>query len=681
MILVIVESPTKAKKIQKYLGDGYVVKSSQGHFIELDTKNLDKMINNNFTPIYKLMSSKKKIISDLKSTKTKKIILAADDDREGDAIAWHCGNLLKIDFNKKNRITFNEISKSALEKAIKNPKKINLNSVNAQRSRQLIDLIIGFKLSPLLWKHIETNVRGLSAGRVQSCLLRILVDHENDIKNFKSTKSYKITGDFNVCQENFECNFKTSDNLSDDYIKQLFDELHKNRTFYIKNTTNKKESVKPQPPFITTTLQIAAQSELGFSVKQTDSIAQKLFENGKITYIRTDSTFIAEDFSKKIKLNVIENFGEEYYKEFYSNKKVKGAQEAHECIRPTDLNCKLNDGYTDFDKKLYNLILKRTIISNMKPAIYDTYQYILSNKNIKQGDFIGKHRFLEFLGYLIYSGKNETQPSNPFKKNQKCELLECISKNVESNPPQYLNETSIIKKLESSGIGRPSTYASIISTLYNRNYTIIKDIPEKTKKLETIILTRQGTVDNDLQQVKIPKQSKKVMVTDLGKIVLDYLLKHFSMIINVDFTASVESDLDKVSSGNMNFNLLIKKIYDSFIDIVIQQKQIKMSEKQQTIINGYILKNGNYGQYLHDTKTKRNYNVSNYVKYYKKDVDNLTEKDVLLITKYPLKIGKYKNKDVTIYLGPKGFYVKNDNKTVSIKSPEITIESCKKLLK
>jgi DNA topoisomerase-1 len=679
MKLLIVESPTKAKKIQKYLGPGYIVKSSYGHFVELDTKNLDKMIDNNFTPLYKLMSSKKKVILDLKSVKTKDIILAADDDREGDAIAWHCGNLLKIDFKKSNRIVFNEISKKSIEKSLKNPVKINLNSVNAQRSRQLIDLIIGFKLSPLLWKHIKTEERGLSAGRVQSCLLKILIDHENDILNFKSDKSFKITGDFKIDDDILECLYITKDKLNEKSIETLFNLLKDNRQFIITDIKNKKEKTYPPPPLITSTLQQSAQNELGFSVIQTMSIAQKLYENGKITYMRTDSTFIAEDFTQTIKEHIILKFGDEYYKEFNSKKKVKGAQEAHEAIRPTDINYKLSDSFTDFDKKLYNLILKRTIISNMQPAVYDVYEYILKNDTIKTGLFVGKQKFLEFPGFLDYSKKNEIEQSKPYKIDKICNLLKSVSNNIETNPPQYLNESSIIKRLESSGVGRPSTYASIISTLYNRNYTEIKNIPETFKDQDTITLL--DIITKKTIQVKVGKQSKRVMVTDLGKTVLDYLLKHFSMIINIEFTSSVENDLDQVSNGNMDWNILIQKIYNSFISIVNEQMKFKNIKKIEKIyLKNLVIKKGKYGDYLHDPDNHTNYNINNYLKYYKKKKENLSDNDIEEIIKYPKLLGEHDGSEILIVLGPHGYYMKYGKQNYKIKSKNSSLKTCIQLL-
>jgi len=607
MNLIIVESPTKAKKIQSYLGKKYAVKSSQGHIVELDTKRLDSMITNNFTPLYKLQSSKRKVIQNLQSGTYKHVILAADDDREGDAIAWHCGNLLKVDFQTKNRIVFNEITKKAIETALKHPQTIDLHSVNAQRCRQLLDLIIGFKLSPLLWKHIDSQVRGLSAGRVQSCLLKMLIDHEKKIENYIPEQSYKITGNFTIDDILLECIYQNKDmDYSEQSVLNFFKQLQLNKEFFIDHVKKSKEKKYPPSPLITSSLQQMAQKDFGFSVSQTMSIAQKLFENGKITYMRTDSTFICDDFKQTIQTYVESNHGSNYYKEYVS-KKIKGAQEAHEAIRPTDIHCQLSDKFTECDKKLYNLIMKTTITSHMKPAEYDVYTYQLQNKQI-QGKFVGSHKFLQFPGFLDYSNKQTIEKPVVFSKQSTCRLQQAKGKPTQTNPPQYWNESSIVKQLESSGVGRPSTYASIINTLYTRNYTEVTTIPETKQSIQAIQL-KNDIVEIVEDYLKIPKQTKRIKVTELGYTVMRYLLEHFSSIIHVEFTSRVESDLDEISLGKMNWTSMIKKLYDSFIPTVIQQMKFKRVKQTVQSIDGFVLKRGKYGEYLHDSNTKENLTI------------------------------------------------------------------------
>jgi len=672
MILIIVESPAKAKKIQKYVGDKYVVKSSYGHFIELNTKLLDKMLIS-FDPIYQICLNKTKVIKDLKSVKTKEIILAADDDREGDAIAWHCGNLLKVDFNKQNRIIFNEISNKSIKKALENPINLNLHSVNAQRARQLIDLMIGFKLSPLLWKHIKTDIKGLSAGRVQSCLLRILIDHETTINNFKGKKQYKINGEFKVKKDLVICQFISLKHIDKQYVLNLYENLKKNRNFSIQSIENKIEKKYPPPPFITSSLQQSSQNELGLSIVQTMSIAQKLYENGKITYMRTDSTFISEDFHKTLKEKIISEYGENYYKKHISKIKVKGAQEAHEAIRPTNINEILNDKYNDYDKRLYNLIKKRTIVSNMKPAEYSVYTYILSNKQIDlYGNFNFIKKFLIFKGFLIYQNNDALEEINTYDKNEIFELITCECKLIEENPPQYLNESSIVKRLEMTGIGRPSTYASIVNTLYNRNYTEVKNIEPKQKKIECITLLKNNDIKESEEMIKGTIQKKRIIVTPLGHEVLTYLLKHFSNIINIKFTSEVELDLDKVSNGTLEWKIVIKKIYDSFITIVNEQSKFKNLKKNDRIyLNKYTLKKGQYGYYLNDGS--KNYNLKYYLNFYKLSIDKLEDKHIKSLVKYPKQIGTYKNKNVIIKLGPYGYYIDYNNNKYKVKSKNIKL--------
>jgi len=672
MSLLIVESPAKGRKIQKFLKDTDItVTSSFGHINGLDTSKLDTMIDTNFTPIYKNSKDKAKVIKELKAlSKGKDIILAADDDREGDAIAWHTGNLLKVNYSNKNRITFNEISKVAIERALQDRHTINMNSVNAQRCRQLLDLMIGFKLSPLLWKHIQTSQKGLSAGRVQSTLLRMLQDHENTIKDYEPEYSYDFTGklhDINDKDRILDCEFY----ISDSYY-ELIDELDcneiltlfkDNRLFNVTDRKEYQEKKYPPQPFITSTLQQSGQSECGFPIKMTMDIAQRLYENGKITYMRTDSTYIAPDFKEQIKRNVTESFGLSYYKS-HKPKKVKGAQGAHECIRPTDLNAVLSDGYSGVDKKLYNLILKRTITSHMKPAIYDVCKINLMNEQTKHiGYYQCQAKSLSFEGFLKYSGAS-VEKKRSFDSIRSCHLMESEIKETESNPPQYYNESTIVKKLESSGVGRPSTYASIVNTLYNRKYTITKDIRGNEVKEPYYKLDENDEISRGVHTKTLPKQKKRIVLTDLGETVLDYLLKHFASMICIDFTAHVESDLDLISTGQTDFHTIMKKVYDAFNPIIMIQLKEKRVGKGIVYVGEQEIKSGKYGYYF--CKDAKNYGLSTYLTMSKKKVDELTEEDIEIVIQYPKKVGQHKDKDVMLHIGPYGKYMKYDGKNYRI---------------
>ena len=683
MKLIIVESPAKAKKIQTFFKENVIVRSSFGHINNLDTSKLDEMIEKDFKPIYKIVNPK--AVQALKSIKTSDIILAADDDREGDAIAWHTGNLFKLDYTKNNRIKFNEISKKAIMKSLENPIKLDMNSVNAQKARQFIDLYIGYKVSPLLWKHIKTDKKGLSAGRVQSCLLKILKDHENDIKNYEPKYSYKFDSNMYTDDIDFDSqfNFETI-KVDDDLIKEILNKIIECREFKVIKRTLEEEKSYPPQPLITSTLQQKAQQELGFPIKMTMSIAQKLYESGKITYMRTDSTFISDDFKMSLKKNIEENYGSDSgpgsgtdsdEKEYYLNrqtKKIKGAQEAHEAVRPTNLDNVLSDNYEDCDRKLYELIKKITIQSHMKPALYDVLTLYLTNDLLESyGHFISKIKSLKFDGYLKYGNKElDKLDLSIYQEIDTCKLKDAVCKYVESNPPQYFNESSVVKKLESSGIGRPSTYANLIDTLYNRNYTENKDIvlDEKTQKC---IELKQDIIKEYEENVKTNKQKKRIIVTDLGTLVNDYLYKVLPDMLNINFTANVENDLDFVSNGKMDWLDVIKKIYEVFNPIIIEQMDYRNEqEKVKDIVvcrydeDNVYLKKGPYGSYLR--YKNKNYNIQGYMKYKKVEATEIGLEDCKIIMKYPLKILKHKNTDAYIHIGPYGYYMKFKNKNIKI---------------
>ena len=671
MSLLIVESPAKARKIQKFLANTDIkVLSSFGHINNLDTGKLNEMIDTNFTPIYKNSKDKSKVIKELKTNgKGKEIILAADDDREGDAIAWHCGNLFKTDYSKNNRITFNEISKSAIEHALKNKHKLNMNSVESQRCRQLLDLMIGFKLSPLLWRHIQTSQKGLSAGRVQSTLLRMLQDHESVIKNHEPEYSYDFTGklhDSNDKSRILECEFQ----ISDDYFEtnefepmRVLESFKQNRKFMVTDRKETKDKRSPPQPFITSTLQQTAQNELGYPIKMTMDIAQKLYENGKITYMRTDSTYIAPEFKQSLQKHITNTYGSEYYRN-QKQRKVKGAQEAHECIRPTDLSTQLSESYKECDRKLYNLILKRTITSHMKHAVYDVCKIQLTNEETKEiGYYEGSIKSLSFEGFLKYSGQS-VEKKNTFDDIDSCQLIETEIKESESNPPQYYNESTIVKKLESSGVGRPSTYASIVSTLYTRNYTVVKDIEGKKKQEPFYKLDNKNKITEGVHKTTSAKQKKRIVLTDLGETVLDYLLKHFSDMICIDFTARVERDLDLISEGKSDFHTIIKKVYDAFYPIIQDQMKQKVIKKESHYIGDYEIKTGKFGPYIiHESKT---YGITNYLKFTKQKLEDLQETDMTKLIEYPKTVGKHEGKEVVLLLGPYGVYMKYNNKNYKI---------------
>ena len=608
-MIIIVESPTKAKKIQKYFKDGTIVLSSCGHINNLAQKNLGIDIDKKFKPTYEYLKDKKDVIKQLKERSLdKKVILAADDDREGDAIAWHCGNLLKVDFKKKNRIIFREINETSVKKSLTNIHKINMNSVYSQQARQIIDKLIGFKLSPLLWENIQTDQKGLSAGRVQSTLLLILKNLEDSIQNFESTSKYNYNAEFLYSNSKINCQLILKDSSSSPI--DILTSLQKNKKYNIISIKEKNINDYPPKPLITTTLQQEAYNTFGFSIKKTMMIAQKLFENGKITYMRTDSTFISEEFKRLLETYINDQYTSEYYNDPKEKmKKVKGAQEAHECIRVTDLHYQLNEKYSEDDKKLYQMIKKRTIMSHMKPAIYNQMTFRLSNKQLtKIGIFEGKHKNLIYDGYLKYNKIQLTDKLDIDSKTQfSLDVAEC--KETFTNPPGYYNESSLVKKLETSGIGRPSTYASIVSTLYNRNYTIVKNIDPIERSIEKYTLCSDNEIIRKQMNEKSSIQKNKILLTPLGHQVLQYLLTHFDNIINIQFTSIVESDLDLISEGSLIWHEVVQKVYNSFyqkVDRLLKNKPFPEINLGKYKNKKVLLKKGPYGPYINWNKKNKN---------------------------------------------------------------------------
>lgn len=667
--LIIVESPAKAKKIQHFLKDRDVtVRSSFGHINNLDTSRLNDMIKNNFTPIYK--TTNPKAIKILKSVKAKDIILAADDDREGDAIAWHCGNLFNLDYSQKNRIKFNEISKRAIIRALDNPQQLDLNSVKAQQCRQFIDLMIGYKISPLLWRHVKTDKRGLSAGRVQSCLLNILQEQENSIKNYKPTYTYELKSDALTNKKKIISDFNFTDKSIDDAkVINIMNNIKNKRECQISKRETSEERDYSPPPFITSTLQQSAQQLLGFNVKTTMKTAQKLYENGKITYHRTDSTFMSYGFKKALREKITNEYGESYYLD-RKMKKTKGSQEAHECIRVVYLDKPLEEKFSDIDRKLYKLIFDRTIISHMQPAIYNVLTLYFTNDLLKEyGYYTAKIKSLEFDGYYRYTNRKVEKIDLKIYENiDKISLRDTICKYLKSNPPQYFNESTTVKKLETSGIGRPSTYASLIETLYNRQYTETRDIDATQKTIPQIELKGEN-ITKSTETVKIPIQKRRIIVTDLGRLVLKYLSSQFVNLLNIDFTANIENDLDLISNGKLDWIEVIRKLYDSIHSTIEREMKTKMIKKQTSSLGkidgiDIIIKNGKYGNYF--KFKEKNYSIVNYLKFKKISIEQLKINDCKEIIQYPKKIGSLKKKPITINMGPYGYYLKYNNKNIKI---------------
>ena len=672
MFLVITESPAKAKKIEGFLNDNYIVRSSCGHIRDLekkktkiygDPKSFGIDIENNFKPKYVNIPGKKDIIQSLKkSAVDKEIIFAADDDREGEAIAWHTSVILKSNINNTNRIIFREISKEAILYSLKHPRKINMNEVNSQQARRIIDRLIGFKLSPCLWKNIQTTIKGLSAGRVQSALLNLVNERDQYIKKYKLDMITTIDGTLQECDK--LCIYTELNYIE---TTSLFEKIKNNKTLNVIEINKESKKMYPDKPFITSSLQQSAQRNFGFTIKHTMLIAQSLYDNGHITYMRTDSTFISKDFQNKIKNMIHQDFNENYYNK-PSLKKIKGAQEAHEAIRMTSL--KKPNLFKD-ELKLYNLIYDRTIMCHLKPAEYIYHKIKLSNNIItKLGYFTLTYKQLIFPGFKIYNDNTLKKEKDPIiKKNYNIKKL---SSNVkEGNKPQYYDESDIVNLLEKTGIGRPSTYSNIVGTLDNRNYTIKQDITEDDKIIKIIQLNEDNEIIKEEKKIKGRIQKKKIIITPLGLKVLNYLKEHFMNIIRKEFTCDIEKDLDKIALGQIDHNIIIKKVYDSFITIVERELTNKNHRINMNLIGKkdnkeIYIGDGKYGPYIQIKDLQgniKNINITKYLELNQINQSDFTINDALNILQFPKKI----TNNIMIHFGPYGYYMKYNGINYSIK--------------
>ncbi len=583
--LVIVESPAKAKTIEKFLGKDFQVKSSNGHIRDLAKKDFGIDIENNFKPVYVINPEKKKIVSELKklAKQSKMVWLASDEDREGEAIAWHLFDTLSLKEANTKRIVFHEITKDAILKAIENPRKIDYNLVAAQQARRVLDRLVGFELSPVLWRKVKPS---LSAGRVQSVAVRLIVERERQILTFKPESSFKITALFNIPD-----NGKKIVELSADLDKKIKSEKAvqnflndcKSSEYKIADIERKPSKRSPAAPFTTSTLQQEASRKLGFSVSQTMSIAQRLYESGKITYMRTDSVNLSNSALKSIKQEIVSEFGDKYHKQRNYKSKIKGAQEAHEAIRPSYMENKYIKG-TYQERRLYELIWKRTIASQMSEAQIEKTNIIIKCSSCAER-FIASGERIKFDGFLkVYIESTDDENGGIVTKTSLPELsvdtilnvkqIDAIQK-FSKSLPRY-TEASLVKKLEELGIGRPSTYAPTISTIQKRGYVHKED--RNGKERGYIQFTLSNNKIKKFEKVELfGKEKSKLFPTDIGMIVNDFLLKNFENILDFNFTADVEKKFDEISFGKLEWPKMIDKFYHPFHKKV--EKTIESSER------------------------------------------------------------------------------------------------------
>lgn len=570
--LVIVESPAKAKTIEKFLGKDYKVLSSYGHIRDLKKKHFGVDIKKDFEPNYEIPAEKKELVNELKEeAKNAEIVwLASDEDREGEAISWHLYEVLKLTPQKAKRIVFHEITKTAILNAIQNPRDINIDLVNAQQARRVLDRIVGFELSPILWRKVKPS---LSAGRVQSVTVRLVVEREREIQNFNAEASYRIVGTFLVPDADgklVEMKAELSKRLKTKEEARKFLQECQNASFSIDDINTRPLRKSPAAPFTTSTLQQEAARKLGFSVKQTMSVAQKLYESGKITYMRTDSVNLSEYAIEGSKAAITQMMGERYVKTRHFTTKSKGAQEAHEAIRPTYMENQKVDG-TAQEKKLYALIWKRTLASQMADAEVKKTTASISISNSSES-FIATGEIIKFDGFLrIYKesrddeneGEDESGLLPPLTVGQTLQSQEILAtERFTQRPPRYI-EASLVRKLEELGIGRPSTYAPTISTIQQRGY-VEKTDRQGEDRIYNILTLKDGKVAERKEKEVTGTEKNKLFPTDIGIVVNDFLTEFFPEIMDFNFTATVEKEFDEVAEGEKKWTDIMKNFYKGF---------------------------------------------------------------------------------------------------------------------
>jgi len=636
--LVIVESPAKAKTIEKFLGKDYTVKSSFGHIRDLPKKGLNIDIENNFAPTYEISPDKKKTIAELrKLAKDADVWLASDEDREGEAIAWHLAQALKLDLTKTKRIVFHEITKTAIEAAIKNPRTVDINLVDAQQARRVLDRLVGYELSPVLWKKVRT---GLSAGRVQSVAVRLIVERERDIRAFEAQSTYKVTAEFSLPGKGTADQIlkaELPDKLADQAAAQKFLQDCVDAAYKVSGITKKPGTRNPAAPFTTSSLQQEAARRLGYGVRQTMTVAQRLYEAGHITYMRTDSTILSGLAIKAAEDYIKGNFGDKYHQVRQFKTKNSSAQEAHEAIRPTNFQAQ-NLGEDDGQRKLYNLIWQRALASQMTPAELERTELTVSISTRKE-QMVAKGEILTFDGFLkVYGGGKDDTLLPPLAQGDDLALQVIRATQTFSRPPARFSEASLVKKLEELGIGRPSTYAPTISTVQTRGYVEKTDLEGTVRNITELLLISEEADLKALNKAKTAAEAKanekaipestaevlaaadaeaaeknsapekpkplevglnttntkqvtgadrsKLVPTGIAEVTTDFLVKHFPNIVDFAFTARVEEDFDKIADGKEVWTKALASFYKDFHPLVEKSADISRQEVSQARLIG-----------------------------------------------------------------------------------------------
>ena len=681
--LVIVESPAKAKTIEKFLGKDYKVMSSYGHIRDLKTKEFSIDIEHDYAPQYVIPADKKKLVSELKSEakSAEQVWLASDEDREGEAISWHLYEVLGLKPENTKRIVFHEITKNAILHAIETPRDININLVNAQQARRVLDRIVGFELSPILWRKVKP---ALSAGRVQSVAVRLIVEREREINEFVSEAAFRVIANFILPDGTTVLKAELNRRLKDKKEVEAFLESCKNASFTIDDITTKPVKKSPAPPFTTSTLQQEAARKLGYSVSQTMMIAQRLYESGLITYMRTDSVNLSDLALGTAKEAIFETYGEKYYKFRQYHTKSKGAQEAHEAIRPTYIS-NVEAGSSSQEKKLYELIRKRTIACQMADAELErtTISVGISGQTER---FVAVGEVISFEGFLqVYMESNdddtEKEQENgllpPVKLHETLSLKDIVAtERFTQRPPRY-TEASLVRRLEELGIGRPSTYAPTIQTIQNREY-VVKGDKEGVERAYTVVSLSKGKIEEAEKTETVGADRNKLMPTDIGTVVNDFLMEYFPDVLDYNFTASVEKEFDSVAEGELVWTKAIDKFYKIFHPIVEATAAVKTEHKEGERELGIDPKSGNpvfvkigrYGPVVQigaahaDDKEAPKPQFASLMK--GQSIDTITLEEALKLFDLPRTVGEYEGKVMVAAVGRFGPFIRHDGKFVSI---------------
>lgn len=677
--LVIVESPAKARTIEKFLGSNYKVESSFGHIADLPTKELGVDVDGDFKPDYRISSDKKEVVRKLKkmAKEADTVWLASDEDREGEAIAWHLAEELDLSENKIKRIVFHEITKNAILKAIENPRQIDLNLVNAQQARRVLDRLVGYEISPILWRKVKG---GLSAGRVQSVSVRLIVEREREIRDFKPVASYRIDAEFTT-QEGKKFKAKLPKNFNTKKEAEQFLEKNKNAHFKVENLEKKPAKKTPAPPFTTSTLQQEASRKLYFSVSKTMMLAQRLYEAGHITYMRTDSTNLSQQAKKGAEKEIKSAFGEKYHKARNYKSKAKGAQEAHEAIRPT--NFAKQSVQVDRDQqRLYELIWKRAIASQMSDAQLErTLIKIAADKHDEL--FTANGEIIKFDGFLkVYlEGSDEENVEEAgllpqMKENDPLQNNYISATQRFTKPPARYTEASLVKKLEGLGIGRPSTYAPTISTIQNRKYVEKGSVEGMERKYAQLVLKNNSVSEKTLSET-VGSDKGKLVPTDVGMVVNDFLVNHFDTILDYNFTAKVERDFDEIAEGAQKWSEMLKDFYKEFHPRVIDVAENAERETGERLLGTdpktgkpVSVRLGRFGPMVQigtvdDEEKPRFASLAP-----DQNLSDITFEEAMDLFKLPRKLEDYKGEEVEVNIGRFGPYVRHGKKFISLAKGE-----------